>query len=51
MDEAQELEWAVREYTVATEHLIEVLSKHEEVSSRVGAELIALATALTEEWG
>lgn len=50
MDDIEELEFACREYQVATEHLMEVLLKHEDVHPRIGMAIVELADAINQEW-
>lgn len=50
MNELEELEFAARQYEVVTQHLIEVLSKHEEIPIRIKAGLMLLADAINQEW-
>ena len=50
MTEHEELEFALREYTVATEHLIEVLEKVEKVPPSIFMAALGLANAINREW-
>jgi len=50
MNEHEELEWAVRQYSMAVDYLLSVFEKHENVPPRVGAALDQLTTAVIEEW-
>ncbi len=50
MELTEDVEFAVRQYVVATEHLMDVLSRYDEIPSSIGAELIALSDAITMEW-
>ena len=49
-DDADELEWAVREYTVATAHLMEIFAKHEDMNARIARALTDLTDAINQEW-
>jgi hypothetical protein len=49
--ELDELEFAAREYQTATEHLMAVLSKYENIPPRIATTLLALANAINQEWG
>lgn len=46
----EELEFAAREYEVATEHLISILEKHEKIPSSIAYALVLLAAAIQKEW-
>ena len=47
----EELEFAVRQYEVATEHLIDTFLKHDlEVPNTVKAALLYLANAINSAW-
>ncbi len=50
MNEEEELEWAYRQYVVATLDLLDVFSRYETVPARIGAAVIELAEAMEEEW-
>jgi hypothetical protein len=50
MTEDEELEWAARQYEVATEYLMDVLSKHEEIPNSIAFPLMELADAINAEW-
>jgi hypothetical protein len=50
MDEDEELEWAARQYEVATKYLMDVLSKYEEIPDRIVFPLMELADAINDEW-
>ena len=46
-----EIEFAIRQYVVTTEHLIEVLGRCEEpIPTDVTAALVLLANAIKEAW-
>ena len=46
-----EIEFAIRAYVVSTEHLIEILNRHDEpVPPGVHAALLLLANAIGEAW-
>lgn len=53
MNEVEELEFAVREYAVSTEHLLEVMAKtgEESIPATVKGALMLLAKAINTEWG
>jgi hypothetical protein len=48
--EREELEFALREYKVAAEYLMEVLAKHETVPGVIGGALILLSKAIDSSW-
>lgn len=52
MNELEELEFAAREYSVATEHLIEILLKYGDdgVPSTIIGALRLLTNAINTEW-
>lgn len=50
LDDIEELEWAARQYEIATEYLMGVLAKHEDVSARLGYAIVALCDAIEAEW-
>ncbi len=52
MDDAEreELDFAVREYVVVTHYLMDVMSKHESIPTRIARPLMELADAIDEEW-
>lgn len=52
MTPIEELEWATREYTVASEHLLEVLNRcgDENIPPAIYTALMQLAHSITREW-
>ena len=49
-DDEEELEWAVRQYMVATEYLMEVFEKHEDMNPVIATALTRLSDAIVGEW-
>jgi hypothetical protein len=50
MDEDQELEWASRQYAIATQYLMDVLLKYDDIPLRIFLALDELADAINDEW-
>ena len=52
MDPAEEIEWASRQYQVATTYLIEVLERcaDDDVPVRIKRALTEMADAINKEW-
>lgn len=45
-----DLEWAVRQYSVAVDYLLAAFEKHEDMNARIAAALTNLTSAINEEW-
>jgi hypothetical protein len=50
VNDYDELEWAARQYEVATKYLMDVLSKYEEIPNSIAFPLMELADAINNEW-